>query len=205
MGSTKWVQGTVTVVSPCADGAPKPQRTAACSAGQEAPPAQGPHARSAPGRQTDRRPRPTRSIRGAVLEPQALTGPAEPPARTAGGSLPAGCRSSCGRQDAGPRSAARAAHVPPCAELRALGRPGAQDASTMGSGLGGRLPCSRRLQMVLRIRHQSGGNKNKYKPVRYVRLLSFCGAKETPKDMKWRPAGQEKTPANRTSKYINNS
>lgn len=98
-----------------------------------------------------------------------------------------------------------AAHVPPCAELRALGRPGAQDASTMGSGLGGRLPCSRRLQMVLRIRHQSGGNKNKYKPVRYVRLLSFCGAKETPKDMKWRPAGQEKTPANRTSKYINNS
>lgn len=54
VGSTKWVQGTVTVVSPCADGAPKPQRTAACSAGQEAPPAQGPHARSAPGRQADR-------------------------------------------------------------------------------------------------------------------------------------------------------
>lgn len=163
--------------------------------------------RAAPqaGRQADRRPRPTRSVRGAVLEPQALTGPAEAPARTAGGSLPAGRRSSCGRQDAGPRSAARAAHVPPCAELRALGRPGAQDASTMGSGLGGRLPCSQRLQMVLRIRHQSGGNKNKYKPVRYVRLLSFCGAKETPKDMKWRPAGQEKTPANHTSKYINNS
>lgn len=198
------------MVSPCADGAPKPQRTAACSAGQEAPPAPRPRPACAQrprqaGRQTDRRPRPTRSVRGAVLEPQALTGPAEPLARTAGGSLPAGRRSSCGRQDAGPRSAAPAAHVPPCAELRALGRPGAQDASTMGSGLCGRLPCSRRLQMVLRIRHQSGGNKNKYKPVRYVRLLSFCGAKETPKDMKWRPAGQEKTPANRTSKYINNS